>query len=246
MIDSKTALYSFHKSLGGFKNDFRNRNLVDLIMSNVKGNKILDIGCGTGYLLDCLRKKKKKVFGIEPNGKLVKLSKILFPSLRIFKGYAEDLNRFNQKFETIIMIDVLEHIKNDNLIIKKVYLQLKRKGQLILVVPVYQFLYGKRDKKVGHYRRYSKTTLINKLTENKFRIIYSRYWNMLGFFPYLFFEKILGKEIRIDRKIRSERKKTIRQKIINKALNFWFKYVENNLNLGFGLSLVCIAEKKNE
>lgn len=238
MNNSVVALASFYKNLGDFKNDFRNRNLVDLVVSKVSGKKVLDIGCGSGYLLSCLKKKKKEVFGLEPNKELIKLAKKFFPSLKIFKGYAEDLNKLNQKFEIIIMVDVLEHIKNDNLLIKKIYLHLKKEGQLILVVPVYQFLYGKRDKKLGHFRRYSKTILINKLIKNNFQVSYVRYWNMLGFFPYLFFEKILGKEIKIDRKIRAGGRKTIMQKIINKVLNLWFKYIENNFNLGFGLSLI--------
>ena len=124
--------------------------------------------------------------------------------------------------------------------IKKLHDHFDTKGQLIIVVPAFKFLYGKRDKSSGHYKRYSKKELVGKLSKHKFKIKYIRYWNMLGFVPYLFYEKILQKELNTE--LRSQ-DIGIFKKSLSKLLNFWFRYIENNFNFGFGLSLICIAEK---
>ena len=241
MVDSKKYLANLYREMGNLRYDFRNYNLNQMIASKVKGTSVLDIGCGNGFLLGLLS-KSKKVYGIEPNEDLIKLTNEINPKLRIYKGFAEEIDKFiTNKVDSILMIDVLEHVKDDILQIKKIHNNLNGGGQFIVVVPAYQFLFGKRDKNNGHYRRYSKKDLIKKLSDNGFRIKFARYWNILGFFPYLFYEKILKKELNTE--LRTTKKKGLIKKLINKILNLWFKYVENNFNFGFGLTIICIAEK---
>ena len=64
-----------------------------------------------------------------------------------------------QKFDTIIYIDVLEHIENDKSEIEKAVTKLNDDGQLIILSPAFQMLYSPFDKAIGHYRRYTKKTL---------------------------------------------------------------------------------------
>src|SRR3989338_11293002 len=230
-------LANLYSGLGDLRYDFRNYNLNQLIASNVKGDSVLDIGCGNGFLLGLLS-KSRKVYGIEPNNDLIKLAKEINPKLIVYKGFAEEIDKLiTNKLDSVLMIDVLEHIENDIIQIQKIHNHLNEDGQFIIVVPAYQFLYGKRDKNNGHYRRYSKKDLIKKLSKNGFKIKLIRYWNMLGFFPYLFYEKILKKELNTE--LRTTKKKGFIKRLINKILNLWFKYIENNSNFGFGLSIVC-------
>jgi len=241
-VNSEKTLISLYKSLGNLKYDFRNYNLIKLVIAKIKGKIILDIGCGRGFLIDVLNKKGKKTFGIEPNKELIRLAKKNNPNLNIIKGKAEDIDKcFKKKVDTITMVDVLEHIKDDDNQIKKVYKHLNKKSQLILVVPAFPSLYGKRDKNMGHYRRYSKKKLIDLIKKKGFKNIKIRYWNMLGFLPYFISEKILKKEL--NTKLRTNKKKSIFARAISTILNFWFCLIENNINFGFGLSLICIAEK---
>ena len=98
--------------------------------------------------VDVLSKRGKKVLGIDPNEKLIELAKQEAPELNIKKGSAEDIDEIVKgKVDSILMIDVLEFIEKDSEILKKVNNHLNDNGQLVLVVPAYEFLYGKRDKK---------------------------------------------------------------------------------------------------
>ncbi|MBU1203722.1 MAG: class I SAM-dependent methyltransferase [Nanoarchaeota archaeon] len=239
MQNSEKYLTDLYGKLGNLEKDFRNYNLTNLIISKVKGKSVLDIGCGNGYLLDKLSKQGKITFGIEPNKKLIRLAKNLNPELNIYKGDAGEINKLiKTKVDTVTMIDVLEHIKEDKLQIRKIRDCLVEKGELIIFVPANPILYGKRDKNLGHYRRYTKKRLISILKENNFRVKHLRHHNMLGVIPYFISEKILKKEMNTT-KLRTKDNK----KLLNRILNIWFKYVENNINLGFGFSLLCIAEK---
>jgi len=241
-MNDQKYLANHYKGLGLLRNDFRNYNLTNLIVSKIKRGSVLDIGCGNGHLLSLLKKRGFAVYGIEPNQELIKLAKGMDKDLQITNGYAEHLAKIRRKFDNITMIDVLEHIKEDEQQVKMVYDHLKPHGQIILVIPAFQFLYGKRDKSGGHYRRYSVSEIERKLTNAGFAIKLARYWNMLGFFPYLISEKVLRKELNSN--LRTDGKKGILSSAAVKMLNCWFKYIENNLRFGFGLSLLCIAEKR--
>ena len=62
-------------------------------------------------------------------------------------------------FDTIIYIDVLEHIKNDKEELDRATAHLSPGGRLLVVSPAYEFLYGPFDKAIGHFRRYGKKQL---------------------------------------------------------------------------------------
>ncbi len=230
-----------YHGLGNLSNDFRNFNLTNLIASKIRKGDVLDIGCGNGYLLGILGKKGIATYGIEPNKELITLAKRISPKARIFNMAGKDIYKLKRKFDAITMLDVLEHIEDDKSQLKKVHERLREKGKLILVVPCFKFLYGKRDENNGHYRRYSKKELLAKLDAAGFRIKELRYWNMLGFFPYFVSERLFDKELNTG--LRTQAKKGILRSSANRILNIWFKNIENKINFGFGLSLICIAEK---
>jgi 2-polyprenyl-3-methyl-5-hydroxy-6-metoxy-1,4-benzoquinol methylase len=99
--------------------------------------KILDLGCGRGWLTNLLS-KYGNVIGVEPIGSVVKYANKLFPDLNIIKGTAKELLDKNfGKFDLIVSSEVIEHIadkeKNDFVInIKKL---LKKDGFVIITTP---------------------------------------------------------------------------------------------------------------
>ena len=60
------------------------------------------------------------------------------------------------KYDTIIYLDVLEHIEHDQKEFLNAFSNLNDGGHLIVSVPAYNFLYSKFDKDFGHYKRYNK------------------------------------------------------------------------------------------
>ena len=96
-------------------------------LSDKKG-RILDIGCGPGYLLSYLPNDWKK-FGIEPSLKAAEIAEKR--GISIIGKFVEDIDS-SEKFDVIILIDVMEHLVNPNEMIKKVYALLKLGGILII------------------------------------------------------------------------------------------------------------------
>lgn len=229
-VKAEEHLVGHYTSLGDLKLDFRNNNLFNLLSSFVKGQSVVDIGCGAGFLLGKLKTAGKNVIGIEPSDGMRTLANKINPDIAILPTLT------NQKeIDAVLMIDVLEHIEDDDKQVQEVRSILKKGGEFIFVVPAHTFLYGKRDKLMGHYRRYSLDTARDLLTRNGFHIESMRHWNALGVLPYLVSEKILGREL--------NSKSRHKAGILQKMLNLWFRFIENNFNFAFGLSIIGIATK---
>lgn len=231
-----TTIYS---ELSRLKSDFRNPNLFSFILSRAKGKTLLDIGCGVGHFINRAEEKGFDVYGIEPSKNLIALSKKLYKKSFDIKNIpAEKIDTFGKKVDTITMIDVLEHIEDDVLVLKKIKKLLKTNGRLIVLVPAYQALYGKRDKSIGHFRRYTAGELTQKLEKAGFNVLEKRYWNLMGIPPYFIYEKLLKKEVTMKARTVSKKGPLM---LVNKLLNLWFKHVENNIHFGTGLSVMCVA-----
>ena len=88
------------------------------------------------------------------------------------------------KFQSIIYIDVLEHIENDHEEIKKAVAHLNVGGKIIIHSPAHNFLYSPFDKSIGHFRRYNKKMLRNLILPNlrEEKLIYL---DAVGFFASL-------------------------------------------------------------
>ncbi len=79
-------------------------------------------------------------------------------------GTIDDIS--DKVFDTVLYVDVVEHIEDDVAEIKKAVEHLKVGGYLILVLPAKSSLYSPFDKAVGHFRRYDKKSLRNIIPSN--------------------------------------------------------------------------------
>jgi len=98
-----------------------------------------------------------------------------------------------EKFDSIILLNVIEHIGDDSKAIENCRYLLKPGGHLIVLAPAYQWLYCRFDKELGHYRRYSLTKMKN-LVKAHLEIISARHFNCLGIFGWVLFGKFLRKK----------------------------------------------------
>jgi SAM-dependent methyltransferase len=129
------------------------------------GTEVLEVGAGIGATTQalcaggyerwiCLEPDKNLAAEIDAKlarGELPKYCQTMTVTLAEMEA--------EEKFDSIIYIDVLEHIEHDAEEIRAAARHLKDGGHLIILSPAHQFLYTPFDKAIGHYRRYNKKTL---------------------------------------------------------------------------------------
>lgn len=152
--------------------------------------EILEIGCGNGINLQMLASD----MGIIADG--CDLNKTALDQIESVKGKKYLYNilkphpQLTGKYDFVLLLDVLEHIKDDLEFLKASVSHLKKGGRVMINVPAHKFLYSKYDKQIGHKRRYSRKELIALIEKAGLHPELVQYW---GFFlvPLLVIRKIV-------------------------------------------------------
>lgn len=158
--------------------NFRNYQF-DILKKYIKGI-VAEVGPGNGSFLKYYLPLAEQIDLYEPSNNFIdNLKKIKNQKTSIIN------NNFTQKdnaYDTILYLDVLEHIENDENELEIAFKSLKTGGALIVNVPAFQHLYSQFDKDIDHFRRYSKNDL-KKLT-NKFKFSKTKliYYDSIGYF----------------------------------------------------------------
>ena len=103
------------------------------------------------------------------------------PNCRLKKGTIDDVDL---KLDTIIYIDVLEHIEADAAELEKAASLLNPGGHIIVLAPAFRHLYSPFDKAIGHYRRYNRK-MLKAIQPPELKCISSRYYDSMGYFASL-------------------------------------------------------------
>ena len=98
-------------------------------------------------------------------------------------------------FDSMIYVNVLEHVENDREELEICYKTLSSKGSLLIFVPALPCLYSAFDQKLGHFRRYKKDKLNEIVTNAGFKIVTSRYFDMPGALAWYLNFKLLNLSI---------------------------------------------------
>jgi SAM-dependent methyltransferase len=135
-----------------------------------------------------------------------------------------------------VLHDVLEHIDSENAAIERIFELLTDDGILVISVPALDGLFGFHDEQLGHFRRYSKTSLRRAL-RNRFHIPRIRY---LGFFaiPGVFYFSRFRRKGYPDASLGSS---SILSRFFDKIMK-----IEQRIALPLGTSLLVMARKANE
>lgn len=130
----------------------------------IQGN-VLEVGAGIGETTaHLLNEKVENWLCLEPDASLaekiaIKIKNKQLPTAcKLLIGTTLDL-AIDHKYDTIIYIDVIEHIEKDKEEIERASALLNKGGKLIILVPAHQYLYSPFDKAIGHFRRYNKKRL---------------------------------------------------------------------------------------
>ncbi|WP_272910938.1 class I SAM-dependent methyltransferase [Falsiroseomonas oryziterrae] len=129
------------------------------------GRRILDVGAGIGATFDVLGDAPHESWlALEPDPNLAaQLRKrheasLLSPALQLRVGTVDDLSE-DELFDTILYIDVLEHIAEDRAQLATAARHLATGGRLVVLSPAHSWLFSPFDAAIGHVRRYDRVRL---------------------------------------------------------------------------------------
>jgi len=207
---------------------------------------ILEIGAGTGYVAKYLINHGYRNYvigdiherGLELSGEYAFLHKYQFNVVKTV---------FIEHFDIVGMFDVLEHISDDDLVVKNINKMLKKGGRVIVTVPAHKWLWSKQDAIASHKKRYEIKELKELFLKNGFNIL-----KISGFFfsliPFMYLRKIFNRD---DGEIRA-RDYTNRFKI-DSILNAFMDILLNiemslfkNYSSPYGGSMIIVAEKSSD
>ena len=151
-----------------------NRWMADALLPYITGD-VLEIGAGIGNLTGMLANSSRYVaVDISPEN-LAQL-KTRLPHLTNLvtvpgdAANASHLQAFCGQMDTVVCLNVLEHIQDDLAALRNMYSCIRRGGRALILVPQGMRVFGTLDEMLGHCRRYSRRELERKMTSAGFRI----------------------------------------------------------------------------
>lgn len=149
----------------------------------LKGH-VAEIGAGIGQITESILNSPyvETVTAIEPDQVFHETFRSRLPEVELIEGSIDQVD-LQRKFQSAVMVNVLEHIEHDMDELKKIHACLTdSKGHLCILVPARQELFSKLDDHFGHFRRYDKGLLRTALHGAGFQIEKLHYFNLIGYF----------------------------------------------------------------
>jgi SAM-dependent methyltransferase len=226
--------------------DFRAANLFAWVASRIPvGGRVLDVGCGAGGLVAYLLEAGFDARGIDTSEATVRAARGFLSSRgldpeRINVGFTSDLIDAGEQTDTVVCMDCLEHVEDDQTLFDELVSLTRPGGTLIVTVPALMSLYGERDERIGHYRRYERDELAALVEGAPLSVHELRFWNVLGVGPTYITQKVLGRNV--DEGFRYG-KPSLRKRMMRRLLHTWFRQVENRFAGPVGMSLLLHATR---
>ncbi|MDO8518317.1 MAG: methyltransferase domain-containing protein [bacterium] len=164
------------------------------------GKKVAEVGAGSGtFSALLLQYPTEELVAVEPSREMYPLL------LERFRGDARVTCRHESfttisaqhhgHFDSVLYVNVLEHIADDEKELRHVYESLKDGGIVCIFVPALQWLFGEHDRSVGHKRRYYKEPMKNLLEKTGFEVLKLHYFDIAGVIPWFLFMRVLKQRL---------------------------------------------------
>ena len=207
------------------------------------GKRIVEVGAGTGSFSELLLEQHLNSLSlVEPSTamhqQLCRRMEELRPAVTVktyndvFANVAEEIRSTAQP-DSVIYVNVLEHIADDVNELNVINRTLDAGGRLFLFVPALSWLHGSMDRQLGHFRRYTRTELERKCVAAGFRVIVSRYFDVMGVLPWWVKYKLLK-----SKEMEAGAVRFYDQRVVPVA-----RMMESSIEPPIGKNVVLIAEK---
>jgi SAM-dependent methyltransferase len=171
----------------------RLKALSKILRTNlVEGIRVLDVGCGDGFiskgLFNLLKDKMVTAVDINLSDELIKEIEKLSDGMNYVKVLPE-----NGCFDLVLLLDVIEHVEDDrSFLAHLVDRYLSKSGKVMITVPAFQSLFSCHDTFLGHHKRYMIKGLESVVNISGLKVISSGYLFLSLLLPKFVFYKILN------------------------------------------------------
>ncbi|MGH9581910.1 MAG: class I SAM-dependent methyltransferase [Bryobacteraceae bacterium] len=173
-----------------------NHWMADTILPFV-GDEVLEIGAGIGNLTRLLCTGRRRYMVTDLDGEYVnRVAALMRSRPNVTTAVCDvsntrDFEPFREQMDTVVCLNVLEHIEDDMAALRNIYSALKPGGRAILLVPRGPHAFGSFDRILGHFRRYTKAEFETKITAAGFAIERIFPFNRATYPGWLFNAKLL-------------------------------------------------------
>jgi SAM-dependent methyltransferase len=174
------------------------RNYRHAMLRNFSGvltGHILEVGAGVGQMTGELLQQESisRLVSVEPDPVFFSRLRAAYPGHEIIQGTVEDVPS-GGAWDAVLSVNVLEHIKDDGRELQNYsHLLGPKHGHLCLFVPARPEIYAPIDRDFGHFRRYTRRELEEKLSAAGFQPIKLRYYNLPGYFAWWLTFRVMKK-----------------------------------------------------
>lgn len=210
------------------------RWLADLCLPHL-GDRCLEIGSGFGTLTERFAPGREVIATDLSSACLAELHR-RFDTVSNVSVRELDLEAYEptgETFDSIVMMNVLEHIEHDGGALDRLYRSLDPGGRLVVYVPAFMLLMSRYDRMIGHHRRYRKQPLKKLMEASGFTIVDARYVNTLGAIGWFIYCRLL----------RRDADDEMTRKGCDRYAVPIVRFVEDRVPPPFGLSLLCVGER---
>lgn len=163
------------------------------------GERVAEVGAGSGnFSALLLREPIRQLVAIEPSTEMFeRLTEATASDTRVERQndfFSEVSEAYPSYFDSIVYVNVLEHVERDAEELTHVHQALRPGGHACIFVPALPWLYSEHDASIGHFRRYTRRELLTRMKGAGFEIVRTRYFDIAGILPWLILMKILRKK----------------------------------------------------
>jgi SAM-dependent methyltransferase len=161
------------------------------------GEHVLEVGAGIGNMTRLIGRRHRVVATDVDPRYLEHLRRLFASDSRVdvagFDLEADGIPVEGAPFDSVVCLNVLEHIADDAAALRRLREQLKPGGRVVLVVPALKALYGEMDRAIHHHRRYEREELVERVRAAGFEIDHLSTYNALGIPGWFLNGRILGR-----------------------------------------------------